>query len=174
MPSSPSTVYVPSSVAVTPTLIFSWANAVPESNRLPRAINPIPPLNIAILPICWLTGRAAIVAAFIASGIVERLADDGRSADIIGALSFTGSLILYVASQCELRDVVRHTCFELRMSCEEISCGDRRLLLLVPFHGDCKWLDPRSSEPGWFDGHRPKHVEQGVNLLRSWAPAAHG
>jgi hypothetical protein len=56
------------------------------------------------------------VAAFIASGIAERLADDGRSADIIGALSFTGSLILFVASQCKLRGVVWHTCFELRMS----------------------------------------------------------
>jgi hypothetical protein len=32
-------------------LIFSWAEAVPESNRLPRATNPTPPLNIAFLPL---------------------------------------------------------------------------------------------------------------------------
>jgi hypothetical protein len=34
-------------VAVTPTLIFSCANAVPESNRLLNAISPKLPFNIA-------------------------------------------------------------------------------------------------------------------------------
>src|SRR6266702_500751 len=46
MPSSPSTVYVPSRVAVTPTLIFSCAKAVPDINRLASVARHKLPFNM--------------------------------------------------------------------------------------------------------------------------------